>query len=142
MQNHKRTGFTLMEIILVVVIISILAALVMPRLFGQAEKARSTAAQAQIQGLRQALTSFERDTGRYPTSTEGLQALITRPENVSEQRWTRYLDDREVPLDPWGRPYVYRCPGSANPDGYDILSVGPDGQEGTADDIGNTGSGN
>lgn len=135
----RRRGFTLMEIILVVVIIGILAALVGTRLVGKAQQARETAATAQIANLRTALAAFERDAGRYPTTAEGLDALVNRPGGLpADAQWERYLDERTVPADPWGRPYVYRQPGSMNPDGYDLLSRGPDGVEGTDDDIGNT----
>ncbi|KPK85173.1 MAG: hypothetical protein AMJ81_04020 [Phycisphaerae bacterium SM23_33] len=135
----KRNGFTLMEMILVVVIIGLLAALVLPRVVGWGEKARQTATAAQVSSFKTALSAFERACGRYPTTAEGLRALVERPPGLPEgTEWERFLEESTLPKDPWGRDYVYRCPGSVNTDGYDLFSLGPDGQENTDDDIGNT----
>ena len=136
---RKTNAFTLMEMILVVVIIGLLAALVLPKVVGWGEKTRKTAALAQVSSLKTALGGFERACGRFPTTAEGLRALIEKPAALPEgSQWERFLDESIVPNDPWGREYVYRCPGTVNTDGYDLLSLGPDGQEGTDDDVGNT----
>ena len=127
-------GFTLVELMLVVTIIGILAALVIPRIAGKSEQARETAARADIfGGIKTALDSYEVDNGFYPKS---LQDLIQQPSNA--RNWHGpYLDPPKLPIDPWGNPYVYYYPGKHNPSGYDLLSMGPDGKEGTDDDIGN-----
>jgi general secretion pathway protein G len=128
-----------MEIILVVVIIGILAALVMPRLVGQTEKARANAARTQLAVLNLSLARFESDVQRFPTTAEGLKALVDRPDALgADVPWQRYLEQRTIPLDPWGHEYIYRFPGTLNTDSYDLISVGPDGKEGTSDDIGNS----
>jgi general secretion pathway protein G len=125
------SGFTLIELLLVMVILAILAAIVVPKFTGRTEQARVTAAKADIASMRVALGAFETDTGRFPTTDEGLNALITAPPDI--QGWTRpYLD--KVPQDPWGHAYIYRCPGSNNKD-FDLFSAGPDGREGSADDV-------
>ena len=127
-----RRAFTLVELMLVVMIIGILAALVIPKISGQGERARVTAAHADIHGgIKTALDSFEVDNGFYPKS---LQDLIQQPSNA--RNWHGpYFDPPTLPMDPWGNPYVYYYPGKHNPTGYDLLSVGPDGKEGTDDDI-------
>jgi len=135
----KRNAFTLVEIILVVMIIGLLAALVLPRLVGRGEQARMSAAMAQISSFKTALSGFESDCFRFPTTTEGLDALVSKPTGLAEgANWQRYLDENAIPADPWGNEYIYRSPGTVNTDGYDLLSPGPDGKEGTDDDVGNT----
>lgn len=131
-KNKSRLGFTLTEIMLVVVIIGILAALVIPRIAGSGERARIIAAHTDINGgIKSALGQYEVDNGYYPKS---LQDLLVQPGNA--RNWHGpYLDS--IPVDPWGNKYVYYYPGKHNPAGYDLLSVGPDGREGTEDDIGN-----
>jgi len=137
MRNRK--GFTLMEMILVVVIIGLLAALVVPRLVGKAGQAKESAALAQVQMFKQALNQFELDCGRFPTTAEGLRALVEKPPALPDSaKWTRYPDQPFVPKDPWGNDFVYRQPGRVNTDGYDLFSPGPDGRPDTEDDIGNT----
>jgi general secretion pathway protein G len=130
----KRGAFTLVEILLVVTIIGILAALVIPKIAGTSERARVTAAQADINGgIKSALGQYEVDNGRFPAS---LQELIQAPSNA--RNWHGpYFDPPKLPQDPWGFPYVYHYPGKHNPAGYDLSSVGPDGKDGTEDDIGN-----
>jgi general secretion pathway protein G len=127
-------GFTLTELMLVVVIIGILAALVIPKIAGNSERARVTAAHADINGgIKSALGQYEVDNGKYPGN---LQDLIVAPANAKNWHGP-YFESPKLPLDPWGNPYVYYYPGKHNPSGYDLLSVGPDGKEGTDDDIGN-----
>ncbi len=118
--------------LLVVTIIGILAALVIPRIAGTSERARETAAQADINGgIKSALDAYEVDNGFYPKS---LQDLMQQPQQ--RRNWHGpYLE--KLPVDPWGNPYVYYFPGKHNPAGYDLLSIGPDHKEGTEDDIGN-----
>ena len=128
-KSKLRRGFTLVEILLVVVIIGILAALVIPRIAGSSERARVTAATTDINGgIKSALGAYEVDLGTYPKS---LQDLITAPGDA--RNWHGpYLDS--LPQDPWGHAYVYIFPGKHTA-GYDLLSVGPDGKQGTDDDI-------
>ena len=128
--TRHSSAFPLVALMLVVTIIGILAALVIPRIAGKSEQARVTAAHADIYGgIKTALDSYEVDNGFYPKS---LQDLIQQPSNA--RNWHGpYLDT--LPIDPWNNPYVYYYPGKHNPTGYDLLSVGPDGKEGTDDDI-------
>jgi general secretion pathway protein G len=132
--QNRRRAFTLVEMMLVVMIIGILAALVIPKIAGKSEQARETAAHADIYGgIKTALDSFEVDNGFYPKS---LQDLLVAPSNAKNWHGP-YLDPATLPIDPWGNPYVYYFPGKHNLNGYDLLSVGPDGKEGGDDDIGN-----
>ena len=133
-KNKLRRAFTLVEMLLVVTIIGILAALVIPKIAGTGERARVTAAQADINGgIKSALGQYEVDNGFYPKS---LQDLIVAPGNVKNWHGP-YFDPPKLPMDPWGNNYVYYYPGKHNGSSYDLLSVGPDGKEGTDDDIGN-----
>ncbi|MBI4566008.1 MAG: type II secretion system major pseudopilin GspG [Planctomycetes bacterium] len=135
-KRERQEGFTLIELLLVVVIIGLLAAIVAPRLLGRSEEARVGAAKAQIKSFQNALAMYETDNGRLPTEQQGLLALLERPSAPPEPKsWKKYLDGTGLPLDPWGFEYKYRCPGELDPDGYDLWSVGPDGQDGTDDDI-------
>ena len=132
--NQRRLGFTLVEIMLVVVIIGILAALVIPKIAGSSERARVTTAQADIKGgIKSAIGQYEVDNGFYP---KNLQDLIVQPSNAKNWHGP-YFDPPSLPVDPWGNPYIYYYPGKHNPTSYDLLSVGPDGREGTDDDVGN-----
>ena len=126
-RNRRQAGVTLIEMMVVVVIIALFAALVLPRMMGQADKARKTAARAQINAFMTALGSYKLDTGNYPTSEQGLQALRVKPESVSG--WQGPYTDKEIDNDPWGHPYVYRFPGEHG-DEPDILCYGADGQPG------------
>ena len=130
---NGRGAFTLIELLLVMVIIAILATILVPRVANRVGQAKITKAQADLSVLKQALNAFNIDNGRFPTTAEGLGALIARP-SADLTHWEKTLDKDTVPMDPWEHPYVYRCPGS-NGDDFDLLSAGPDGQEGTSDDI-------
>jgi general secretion pathway protein G len=129
-QPRYAPGFTLLELLVVIVIIGLLAAYVGPKYFSQLGKSEVTVAQAQIAALDKALDTFRLDVGRYPTSEEGLGALLTKP--AAATRWNGPYLKKEVPQDPWGHPYIYRSPGSKGE--FDILSYGKDGQPGGADD--------
>ncbi len=132
--GSARGAFTLVELLLVLVILSVLAAIVVPTFTGRGEQARITAARTDIARLEATLDTFEIDTGRYPTTQEGLNALVEEPSGVRDWRGP-YLR-RGIPNDPWGNPYVYRYPGERNPDSFDLFSYGPSGRSG-GDDIGN-----
>jgi general secretion pathway protein G len=127
-------GFTLIELLLVMVIIAILAAIVVPKFTGRMQESRINAAKGQISNLKTALGMFELDNGRYPTTEEGLNALVTNPGNLTSWKAGGYLPDGKVPLDPWGTAYVYRFPGTNGAE-YDLLSCGPDMHEGGGDDV-------
>lgn len=130
-----RKGFTLIEILIVVVIIGLLAALVAPRLIGKLSESKQKIARQQIEMISTALDLFRADVGRYPTTEEGLEALVKRPEDIPEDLWKGpYLKHGKLPKDPWGRPYHYFGPDSdmAKSRGADyiIISYGADGKPG------------
>lgn len=130
----QRKGFTLIELMIVVVILAVLAAAVVPRLAGRTQQARISTAKMDISGnISVALDLYELDNGRYPSTEESLNALISKP--GSAKNWNGpYL--KKKPLDPWGNEYKYASPGTHNND-YDLYSSGPDGSDGTSDDIAN-----
>ena len=135
--DRSTAGFSLIELLLVLVILATLTAIVVPKFTGRSEQARVTTTKADISNIELALDSFEVDCGRYPTTEEELKALIDRPANVKEEHWHGEYLKRGIPKDPWGNPYVYRQPGRHNTNSYDLYSFGPDGQEGGGDDIDN-----
>ncbi len=123
--SDKR-GFTLVELLVVMVIIGLLAALVAPRLFPKLGKGKQAAAKAQIELLGQALDQYRLDTSHYPTTEQGLNALLTNP---GDDKWDGpYLKKSGIPLDPWGKPYIYESPGQHGD--YDLYSYGRDGKPG------------
>ena len=131
-------GFTLIELLLVITIISVLAAVVVPRFFGRSQEARIVAARQSIVGtFGIAMDLFEQDTGRYPRSDEGLRALVNNPQ-ITNWRGP-YLKSTNVPLDPWGNEYKYSFPSELTNSEflYDIVSAGPDGVFGNNDDVTN-----
>ena len=131
MKDNK--GFTLVELMLVVIIIGALVAMVLPRLTGRSEQARTQVAKADISAnIATALKLYEMDNGKFPTTEEGLNALLNKP--ASSVSWNGpYLEKN--PLDPWARPYQYKCPGTHKD--YDLYSLGADAIEGTKDDVTN-----
>lgn len=120
-------GFTLLELLVVVVIIGLLAAYVGPRYFSQLSKSERSSAKAQIESFGKALDAYRLDTGQYPSTQQGLAALMVQPPETP--KWNGPYLQKSVPLDPWGRPYVYRAPGQQGAD-FDLLSLGRDGQPG------------
>jgi len=123
-------GFTLLELLVVVAIIGLLAAYVGPKYFGQLGKSEQALAKAQVESFHRALASYRLDVGHFPTAEEGLAALVTKP--ASADKWHGPYLSKAVPVDPWGKPYVYRVPGSKGD--YDLLSYGKDGQPGGSGD--------
>jgi len=131
---RNKSGFTLIELMLVVIIIGALVAMVMPRLTGRGEQARVVAAQADIDAnIATALKLYELDNGVFPSTEEGLNALLTKP--GSARNWNGPYLERE-PVDPWGREYKYKCPGTHRTRDYDLYSLGRDGVE-SDDDVTN-----
>ena len=129
-------GFTLLELLVVMVIIGLLAGYVGPKYFGQIGKSETKVARAQLDALEKALDQYRLDTGHYPAPESGLAALIQKPPN--EAKWDGPYLKKIVPMDPWGRPYIYKLPGEHGE--YDLVSYGKDGQPGgtgEASDIGN-----
>lgn len=137
---NKTKGFTLIELMLVVIILGILVAMVVPRLAGRTEQARRAAAVADIESnIAVALDLYELDNGVYPSTEQSLAALISEPTSSPvPPNWNGpYLKKRKLPIDPWGREYVYVSPGVHNEEDYDLYSYGPDGVEGGGDDVTN-----
>src|SRR2546422_461060 len=134
-RKFREAAFTLIELLLVLVILGILAAIVVPKFAGRTEQAKVRAAETQISAFSTALGIFETDNGYYPKGKDGLQDLRTQPRDA--QNWHAPYMEKDIPPDPWGHPYIYVCPGKHNPSGCDLYSVGPDGREGNEDDITN-----
>jgi len=140
MNNKRKKGFTLIELMVVIIIIGILAATIVPQIAGRTKQAKIAAANSDINmTFSTALDLYEADNGFYPTTAQGLKALIEKPSSPPiPQNWNGpYLKKNSIPKDPWGNEYIYECPGSKNPQWYDLYSMGPDGKKGTEDDITN-----
>lgn len=129
--NIKDNGFTLIELMVVIVILGILAAVIAPRIIGRTDEAKVTETKVQIKNLETAIKMYKLDNGQYPTTEQGLNALVERPAiGVIPKNWREggYLEKRKVPLDPWGNQYIYISPGLHGD--YDIFSYGADGVNG------------
>lgn len=125
--HRPARGFTLLELLVVILIIGLLTGIVAPRFLGQIGRSETTAARAQLDAFDKALQAYRVDTGRFPSTAQGLRALVTQP--ADEPRWRGpYLRD-DIPLDPWGSAYQYRNPGTGTKD-YDLLSFGRDRAQG------------
>lgn len=131
--RSRRGGFTLVEMLLVLVILATLAAVVIPKFAGRSRQARETAAKVDIASIENAIGQFEADCGHYPQT---LDDLVQSPPNDSREWFGPYLP-KGIPLDPWGNNYVYEIPGRRLPDSFDLTSAGPDLRIGSEDDIGN-----
>src|SRR4051812_12128092 len=129
-RSFATRGFTLLELLVVIVIIGLLAAYVGPKYFSQLGKSEVTVAKAQIEAFEKALDTFRLDVGRYPSSEEGLGALLAKP--AAAGKWNGPYLKKDIPQDPWGHPYLYRSPGSKGE--FEILSYGKDGQPGGTGD--------
>lgn len=129
-QASEKAGFTLIEILVVIAVVAILASLVSPMVFRNVGDAKATAARAQIEIFAIALDAYRLDNDAYPSTELGLQSLRSQPAGDAGRRWRGPYLRKEVPLDPWDQPYVYRSPGVVNPSSYDLMSMGRDGVEG------------
>lgn len=132
-KTRRRDGFTLVELMLVLVILGTLAAIVVPKFSGRAEKAKITAARTDISSIELAMSMYEVENGKYPTTEDGLIALVENLDNKMD--WGGPYLEKGIPIDPWGNDYIYEYPGRYNIDGFDLYSMGPDEEEGTEDDI-------
>jgi general secretion pathway protein G len=131
--KRKQQGFTLLEIMLVVSIIVIILGVAISKLGNTTAIAKTMRVQADVQAIKTQLQLYESMNGFYPTTEQGLQAMVTQPDkDPRPARWYQLF--KELPQDPWGNGYIYRCPGLKNPSGYDLYSAGPDRQADTADD--------
>lgn len=136
--SRRRRGFTLIEVLLVLIILVIIMGLAAGSYFSQRKNAQVNAAKAQVGLFETPLEAFNLDIGMYPTTNQGLEALRNPPADVpNPAAWAGPYLNKDVPLDPWLRPYNYMSPGRYNPNSYDVWSSGPDMVDGTNDDIGN-----
>ncbi len=133
-QTGAARGFTLIEVLVVIVVIAILATFVAPSIFQNVGDARVSTAKTQIEALGTALDSYRLDNGGYPSTGAGLRALRVRPTVAAPSNWRGPYLRKDVPLDPWGRAYLYVSPGRANPESYDLSTYGADGAAGGAGD--------
>jgi len=132
---RSRRGFTLIELLVVLIVLGLLASLVAPRIIGRVSEARTTTARTQLDLLGVALDSYRLDNGGYPTTEQGLAALRDRPTREPlPSSWRGPYLRKAVPMDPWGKAYIYRSPGQQNPSGFDLVSLGRDGQTGGQDE--------
>jgi len=135
--NSNDQGFTLLEIMVVVVILSILALYVGPKIMGRPQEARINAAMIQITSIETALKMYKLDNGAYPSTEQGLDALVQAPEvGQLANKWRKggYMEKSKIPKDPWGNEYIYLSPGTYNTDSFDLMSYGPDGEPGGEDE--------
>ncbi len=130
MKRLKKRGFTLIEILVVIVVIAILATLVAPNVFQHVSTAKSSTAKSQIEMIGTALDAYRLDNGQYPTTQQGLDALINKPSIDPPATWRGPYLRKEIPLDPWNEAYLYISPGEVNTNGFDLLSYGADKQAG------------
>lgn len=126
MRRKTQQGFSLIELLIVMVILGLLAALVGPKMFGKVGTSKQKTAKTQISLFESALDTYRLDTGKYPTTEQGLQALRIKPQGVN--KWEGPYLPKDIPLDTWGNPYQYKSPGDHGP--YDIISFGADGKPG------------
>lgn len=130
-EPRRRRGFTLIEVVVVVIVLGLLAGLVLPQVIGRVSEARDATARTQIEMISVALDSYRLDNGRYPTTQQGLEALRSEPTvEPLPTNWRGPYLRREVPDDPWGRPYLYRSPGEESRGGFDLYTLGLDGEPG------------
>jgi len=128
--NQK--GFTLIEVLVVIIILGLIAALVVPRITGRLDEAKVEATKIQMRAIKDALEQYKLDNGTYPTTEQGLKALVKKPDTPPlPSRWRPYLD--QLPQDAWGRDFIYLSPGINKP--FELRSFGPDGKEDTEDDL-------
>ena len=141
--SRRETGFTLIEIMVVLTIIAIMTALIAPQIMGRVDEARVTAARQDIRTLETALDFYQMDNYRYPTTDQGLEALVKKPDDPSVKNWRAggYLRAASVPKDPWGNEYKYLFPGSKGGP-YDLYTLGADGEVGGEDADADIGSWN
>jgi general secretion pathway protein G len=133
-KRQHRSAFTLIELLLVMVILVVLAAVVVPKFAARGEQAKLTAAKTDISNMETALDTFEVDNGRYPSTEEGLAALVSNPGGALPNWHGPYIKGNAVvPVDPWGMPYNYQYPGQHTQNSYDLYSFGPDKREGNDD---------
>jgi len=131
-ERYRRKGFTLIEVLVVLIILGLIAAIIVPRITGRVDEAKIEATKLQLKAVKDALEQYKLDNGSYPSTEQGLKALVEKPTSPPEPlRWRQYLE--KVPRDAWGRELIYISPGVNHP--YELRSKGPDGEEGTEDDI-------
>jgi len=131
LRSEWERGFTLLELVVVIIVLGLLAAIVAPQILGRVSDARTTSAETQVALFGTALDNYRLDNGAYPTTEQGLAALREKPSRAPiPTTWRGPYLRKDVPLDPWGKPYIYRSPGERNASGYDLLSLGRDGKPG------------
>ena len=131
LERRSSRGFTLLELVVVIIVLGLLAAIVAPQILGRVSDARTTAAETQVALFGTALDNYRLDNGSYPTTEQGLAALREKPSRAPvPTNWRGPYLRKDVPLDPWGKPYIYRSPGERNVSGYDLMSLGRDGKPG------------